>query len=319
VGGKTLKKRFILLKLMLFYVLLFGFFFGANPVDNPTVSSKALSVVELKAADHPSVPRRVVSMGPNLTETIFALGRGDRVVGVTDFSSYPPEAKKLPKVGGYINPNLERITALRPDLVIVRGKYEKVDKYCRSRGIRIVHVNMDNLTSIYQGIYELGRIFGKLEKAQDLCAAIRNQLEKVSREAARYPRQKVFVCLGRAPGSLSSIYTAGRPSFITEILKVAGGDNIFEDVKQPYPEASKESLIRRAPEVILEMRAGEKISESRRRQIIDDWKILGGVPAITKERIYVLTEDFLLVPGPRVGIAASFLLETLQAEIKSES
>jgi iron complex transport system substrate-binding protein len=178
---------------------------------------------------------------------------------------------------------------------------------------------MDDLVTIYQGIYELGRIFGKLEKARELCTVIRNQLDKVSREAAQYPRQKVFVCLGRAPGGLSSIYTAGGPSFITEILEVAGGDNIFGDVKQPYPEASKESLIRRSPEVILEMRAGEEISESRRRQIIDEWKILRGVPAIAKERICVLTEDFLLVPGPRVGIAARFLLETLQAKIQNES
>jgi iron complex transport system substrate-binding protein len=309
----------MLMIVMIFFLLIFGFFSVANPVHTAAICPKALSVAQLKLEGNPSVPRRVVSMGPNLTETIFALGSGDHVVGVTDFSNYPPEVKTLPKVGGYINPNLERITALRPDLVIVRGKYEKVDKYCRSRGIRIVHINMDSLVSIYQGIKEVGRIFDKREKAQAVCRTIRNQLEKVSRKAARYPRQKVFVCLGRAPGSLSSIYTAGGPSFVTEILSVAGGENIFEDVKQPYPEASKESLIRRSPEVILEMRAGEKISESRRRQIVNDWKILRGVPAITKERIYVLTEDFLLVPGPRVGIAARFLLETLQAEIQSES
>ena len=300
------------------FLVLPGPFFRTDPSKDQVVFSKELSDGDGQATEHPSVPQRVVSMGPNLTETIFALGRGDLVVGVTDFSNYPPEAKDLPRVGGYINPNLERLTVLRPDLVIVRGKYEKVAKYCKRKNIPIVHVNMDSLFSIYQGILELGRIFNKVEKAQALCKTIRHQLEEVSRDAAQYGRQKTFVCLGRAPGSLSSIYTAGGPSFVTEILKVAGGDNIFQDVKQPYPEASKESLIRRAPEVILEMRPGEKISRSRREQIIGDWKILRGVPAISNRKIFVLTEDFLLVPGPRVGIAARFLLKTIQTEIQDD-
>ena len=266
-----------------------------------------------------AVPKRVVSMGPNLTETIFALGRGDHVVGVTDFCIYPPEVRNLPKVGGYINPNLERLLALGPDLVIVRGKHEKVDRFCRSKAIPILHVHMDTLSSIYEGIIQLGSVFRKVERAQMLCEGIRHQLKAVSRDVSQYPRQKVFISLGRAPGSLANIYTAGGPSFMSEILKIAGGDNIFEDLKQSYPEVSKESLIRRAPEVIFEMRPGEGIPDSRRKQIREDWKALRGIPAIVNGRIHILTEDYLLIPGPRVGVATRFLAKTLHPDFRDGS
>ena len=271
------------------------------------------------AGGYSAVPKRVVSIGPNLTETIFALGRGDHVVGVTDFCTYPPEVRNLPKVGGYINPNLERLLALGPDLVIVRGKHEKVDRFCRSKAIPILHVNMDSLSSIYEGIIQLGSVFRKVERAQMLCEAIRHQLKAVSRHVSQYPRLKVFISLGRAPGSLANIYTAGGPSFMTEILKIAGGDNIFEDVKKSYPEVSKESLIRRAPEVIFEMRPGEDLADARRKQIREDWKVLRGVPAIANGRIHILTEDYLLIPGPRVGVATRFLAETLHPDFEDGS
>jgi iron complex transport system substrate-binding protein len=275
--------------------------------------SKALASPE---HGHVSKGRRIVSMAPNITETIFALGCGDRLVGVTDFCTYPAEATALPKVGGYYNPNLERLTALRPDLVILQGKHRKVDTFCRTRGIPVLHVAMDSLSSIYRGIGDLGKALQCPERAQSLCSSIRHELESVRRDVASYARQKVFVCLGREPGGMTSLYTAGGPSFITEILQIVGGDNIFEDVTQPYPEASKESLIKRAPDIIIEMRPGENISDLRLRQIMSEWNILRGVPAISNNRIHVLTQDFLLIPGPRVGAACRILGRTLHPEIK---
>ncbi len=259
---------------------------------------------------------RIVSMAPNITETIFALGCGDLLVGVTDFCTYPPEAKGLPKMGGAINPNLEKLIALRPDLVILQGKHEKVDAFCRIRRICVLHVNMDSLSSIYRGIISLGQALHCPRRAQRLCDSIRCELEAVRGVVAGKKRPRIFICLGRASGSLASIYTAGGKSFISEIIKMAGGDNIFEDVTLPYPETSKESLIKRAPEVIIEMRPGEEISDSRRMSLIAQWDILRGIPAVSDRRVCILTEAFLLVPGPRVGTAARFIAETLHPEVK---
>jgi iron complex transport system substrate-binding protein len=255
--------------------------------------------------------RRIISMAPNITETIFALGFGDRVVGVTDFCVYPPQAKELPKVGGFFNPNLERLAALQPDLVILQGRHDKVDRFCAGRHIAAFHVNMDSLSTIYSGIRDLGEVLGAHVQAQVLCTAIRNELEAVRADVSGRDKKKVFVSLGRAMGSMANLYTVGGTSFLSEVLEIAGGENIFRDVTQPYPEASKESLIKRAPDVILEMRPGETLSPEDRRRIIAEWQIFRNIPAVSHGDIQVVTEDFVLVPGPRVAAIAKILAEAL--------
>ena len=274
------------------------------------------SIGDAQAGQDALKARRIVSMAPSITEIIFALEKEDSLVGVTDFCSYPPETRSLPKVGGYLNPNLEKLVTLKPDLVIIQGNHEKLEKFCKKRGISILYVNMDSISTIYQGIETLGRALHCRERARTLRTQISYGLESLQRDVNRATRQKVFICLSRSPGSLANLYTVGGSSFISEILKLAGGVNIFDDVMQPYPEASKESLIKRAPEIIIEMRPGEKISANRRKQIISDWDSFQGVPAIKNKRIHILTEDFILIPGPRVAVAARLIAETLHPEIK---
>ena len=309
-----LLKNFTKYLLTTIFVVASTFFPGIYWPGGQALSPGALIGSHVQAHENETKARRVVSMAPNITETIFALGCGKRLIAVTDFCIFPPEAKELQRVGGYFNPNLERLTVLLPDLVIVQGKHEKVDRFCRKKGIPILHVRMDSLSSIYDGILELGRVLNCTERAQKLCAAIRGELEQIREKTAGRSRKKVFVCLGRSPGSMASLYTAGGPSFVSEILQIAGGENIFADVTQPYPEASKESLIKRAPEIIIETRPGENITDVQRRQIVSEWDVLRGIPAVSNRMVYVLTEDFLLVPGPRVGAAARCLAQTLHGE-----
>ena len=309
-----LLKNFTKYLLTTFFIIASTFFPGINWPGGQALSPGALIGSHAQAHENETKARRIVSMAPNITETIFALGCGERLIAVTDFCIYPPEAKELPRVGGHFNPNLERLTVLHPDLVIVQGKHEKMERFCRQKGIPILHVRMDSLSSIYDGILELGRVLNCTERAQKLCAAIRTNLEQIREKTAGRSRKKVFVCLGRSPGSMASLYTAGGPSFVSEILQIAGGENIFSDVTQPYPEASKESLVKRAPEIIIETRPGENITDVQRRRIISEWNVLRGIPAVSNRRVYVLAEDFLLVPGPRVGAAARCLARTLHGE-----
>ena len=116
-------------------------------------------------------------------------------------------------------------------------------------------------------------------------------------------------------GSMANLYTVGGKSFLSELLEIAGGKNIFADVDQPYPEASKESLIKREPDVILEMRPGERISHNKRNEIAAEWNVFDGVPAVSNHRIYVLTEDFLLVPGPRIVNTARTIAQILHGDM----
>ena len=309
-----LPKNFTKYLLTTFFFIASTLFPGINWPGGQAFPPGALIGSHAQAHENETKARRIVSMAPNITETIFALGCGERLIAVTDFCIFPPEAKELPRVGGHFNPNLERFTVLRPDLVIVQGKHDKMDRFCRKKGIPILHVRMDSLSSIYDGILELGRVLDCTGRAQKLCAAIRGELEQIRENVSNRSRKKVFVCLGRSPGSMASLYTAGGPSFVSEILQIAGGENIFSDVTQPYPEASKESLVKRAPEIIVETRPGENITDVQRRQIISEWDVLRGIPAVSNRRVYVLTEDFLLVPGPRVGAAARCLAQTLHGE-----
>jgi iron complex transport system substrate-binding protein len=281
-------------------LLLFSIFIGVFGNARPAWPLSA-------QVDNGKVARRIVSMAPNITETVFALGVGDRVVGVTDFCVYPPQAKGLPKVGGFFNPNLERLAALQPDLVVLQGRHDKVDRFCAARNIPALHVEMDSLSGIYSGIRDLGEALGARDQAAGLCIAIKNELEAVRADVSGRNKKKVFVSLGRAMGSMANLYTVGGTSFLSEILEIAGGENIFRDVTLPYPEASKESLIKRAPDVILEMRPGETISPEDRRRIIAEWQIFRNIPAVSHGDIQIVTEDFVLVPGPRVAAIARIL------------
>jgi iron complex transport system substrate-binding protein len=252
----------------------------------------------------PSLPARVVSMAPNITETVYALGEQDRLVGVTRFCVYPQEATTLPKVGGFYNPNLERLIALRPDLVLLQGRHKKVARFCETRDIPILRVDMDSLLTIYEGVEKLGSAFGVPGQAKLLCDRIRNDLDDIRRRVQDKQRPAVFISLGRTMGSMINLYTVGGSSFVSQVLDVAGGRNIFDDVNLPYPEVSKESLIARAPDIILEIYANEEISDGQENRILEEWQAFPGVPAVVNERIHVMTEDFLLVPGPRVVQAA---------------
>lgn len=254
-------------------------------------------------------------MAPNITETVFALDCGHRLVGVTDFCIYPPETAALPKVGGYVNPNFERLLVLRPDLVLLHGRHEKVDAFCRDRGIQVAHVAMDRLSSTFSAITQLGKILGCPEQAAHLATAIRHDLKALRKKVSAYKRPRVFVCLWRSAGGLTGLGTAGWGSYVGDLLEAAGGENLFKEVASAYPQASKESLIKRKPQVILELRPGDQISYGQRQQLISDWQVLRTVPAVQSGRIHILTDDFLLVPGPRVGLAVRAIARALHPEV----
>ncbi|ACL02464.1 periplasmic binding protein [Desulfatibacillum aliphaticivorans] len=256
---------------------------------------------------------RIISLGPSITESLFAIGCGDLIVGVSDYCIYPPEALEKPRVGGILNPNMERYAILRPDLVIFRGKLDKVKDYCLSRNIDVMETEMDSIASISETVNILGAKLGQEEKAGEVIENIRKELDEVSREVEGLSRPKVFLCVGRTPGGLSSIYTCSKTSFVSQVLKIAGGENVFSDIPTAYPEISKESLIRQAPDIILEMRPAETFSKEQMDRMKEEWALLRTLPAVRNGRIHIMTQDYLLVPGPRVGRAARAIADVIHS------
>ena len=256
-------------------------------------------------------PQRIITIAPSVTEILFAMGQGGRIAGVTDFCEFPPQVKNLPRVGAFINPNLERLTALQPDLVIVQGQQEKMSGFCTSRQIPLMHVDIYSLAALHQEIQNLGAVLGCPGQARKLSDTIGADLDSIKTRVSHYRPKKVFICIGRAPDGLNAVYTAGRKSFVSELIAVAGGENIFSDVSMLYPEASKESILARGPEVIIEMRPNENLTPEKIEAIKKDWSLLSDVPAVRTGNIHVLGDDLLLIPGPRVGQAAKAVARIL--------
>ena len=245
--------------------------------------------------------KRIITLSPSQAEIVFALGEGHRVVGVGDSTSWPPEAKDKPKVGGYDNVNFERITELRPDLLIIQGEHDKVRDYARRRGIECLAVRARDIGLIYEAIRSIARKLDCVEQGEVLCARIALDLAQAAAETSGAQPPRVLLVIDRPTGSLSSIMTAGGKDFLSEVLELAGGRNIFADVDKDWPPVSKESIIERRPDVIIELAAGKTFTPDQLAARMRDWQSLTSVPAVASGRIYTMTGTDALIPGPRVG------------------
>jgi len=258
--------------------------------------------------------QRIICIAPSATELVFALGRTDQVVGVSDFCADPPEAVRKRKIGGYINPNFETILDLSPDLVIIQGKHEAMTRFCRQWGIELFRVEMKDFATISDDIRALGRLLQCAPRAEKLAAYLDLELAEVRAAVAGLPRRKVFLCLNRTPDSLAGLFTTGGGTYLDELIRVAGGVNVFDDLSKNYTEISKEGLLLRAPEIIIETRWDEEPTPERRAQLIDDWQSMPDLPAVAGGRVYVLTDSSLQVPGPRMGRAARLFAQVIHPE-----
>ncbi|MCB9481029.1 MAG: ABC transporter substrate-binding protein [Desulfobacteraceae bacterium] len=253
---------------------------------------------------------RIIPMAPNLVETVYALGKGGLVCGVPMFTVYPEDALQKPVVGGFLNPSFEEILKLSPDLVIVQGEFDSLKKFSKKYGIEILRVNMDSLESIYSGILLIGEKLSCEKEAVSLTERIRLKLKTEK----NIKLKKVFLCLGRLNDSTRQISTAGSKSFLSEILFLCGGINIFSDIEKNYLVVSKEEILKRRPEIIIDILPGEDISSEKDQKIKNMWKSLFPRKYIKEENIHVLTNERLLIPGPGIVETAEIFKRTIRAE-----
>lgn len=263
-------------------------------------------------------PMRIVSTAPSITEMLYALGLGERVVGVTDFCHYPPEVIDKPKIGSYINPNFEVILAMQPDLVIVLKEHIRLGERLRAFELPVLELRHNTLAGIEESLLALGRESGVPEATAETVGAMRRGLDRVRSRAAKLPRRKVVFFVGRTPGTLRDLVAVGARSFLNELITIAGGDNIFGDAANFYPRISREELLARAPEVIVDM--GDMgvtigVTEDQKHSIVRLWEsTMPGLPAVREARVYAVAEDHFMVPGPRVVPAAEALFAMIHPE-----
>ena len=253
----------------------------------------------------PAPPARVVSLTPALTEILFAVGAGERVVGVTDFCDYPPEAKTRAKIGGYVNPSVEAVLALKPDLVVVSpGPGNRDAALAMQRaGLRVEVVQAETLEDSLGAIETVARLVGNEEKGRTLVARIRERLDAVRRKVAGKPTVPTLFCVQTEP-----IYAAGRDTLPSQILEIAGGKNVVAEPR--YPRLALEAVVAAKPQVILQARMDVPASGGPSPEEAF-WARWPQIPAVAAKRVVLLDNGVALRPGPRVADAAERLAAIL--------
>lgn len=240
------------------------------------------------------MPTRILPLAPSLTEIVYFLGLGERVVGVTEFSYYPPEAMQKPKVGSYVNLNVERIISLSPDLAIGTkdGNQPGIIDLLEQAGIRVFIVNPRNVQQVVETISQIGKVCGVSEKAALLTRQLTRRVERVRSGIAEKDRPLVFFQINLRP-----IMTVNRNTFHHDLITQAGGRNLAQDEPITYPRISREEVVQRQPDIIIisSMDRGGGFKEARQ-----EWLKWTSIPAVKTNRVHLINSDLTDRPSPRI-------------------
>jgi iron complex transport system substrate-binding protein len=255
--------------------------------------------------------QRIVSLVPSVTEMLFVMGAGRRVVAVSSYDHYPPEVERLPRVGALVDPDVERILSLRPDLVIAYASQTDFRAQLERARIPVHLYRHGALADITAGMRDLGTRLGLAKEADAAAAAIDRGLMDIRASLAGRKRPRTMLVIGREPQSLRAINVSGGYGFLHDLLDLAGGENIFADVKRESMMVATETILARAPEVIIELHYADEASPGSAALEREAWNLLPAVPAVKNGRVYLLYGGELVVPGPRVVLTAGAFARAL--------
>ncbi len=281
------------------------------------IAALVCAVVGASLAAASTLPTRIVSTAPSITEMLYELELGDRVVGVTSYCHYPPEVRSKPKIGSYLNPNFETTLALKPDLVVVLKEHRELAEKLRGFGLPVLELQHNALEGIFQSMLDLGKRTGADEIAELRVASIRERLEAIREQAEPLPKRSVMFIVGRTPGTVEDLMAVGSNSFLNELIDIAGGRNAFVDAIAYYPRIPREEVYARRPEVIIDMGdMGETdgVTQEQRQKVVELWDEMPLLPAVKTGRVYGVADDIFVVPGPRIVDTAERLFQMIHPE-----
>jgi iron complex transport system substrate-binding protein len=244
----------------------------------------------------------IVSLVPAVTEMLFAIGAGPQVAAVSSYDDFPVQVKSLPRVGALLDPDVERILALRPKLVISYGSQTDFQAQMARAQIPVYSYRHAGLDGVFATLRDVGRLTGRAADAERVTHDIQAQLDRIRARVRGRARPRTLLVFERDPLSLRGLYVSGGRGFLHEMLQIAGGDNVFADVDRESVQPSQETLLARAPDVIIEVRATGVVTATDAvnadRKV---WSSLASIPAVRNGRIHFLNGDYMVVPGPRVA------------------
>ncbi len=265
------------------------------------------------------LPQRIVSTAPSITEMLYALGLGDRIVGVDRFSRFPAEAARKAQIGDYAAPNLEVIASLRPTLVIIPTNPVQLRQRLEALQLHVLELDQEGIPAIYKTFRQVGEVTGTTAKAESVIEIIRQQLTAIRAKASLLRPTRMMFVVGRTPASLDGLMVVGQASYLNEIIEIAGGQNVFKDASAAYPKVSLEEILSRNPDVIVDM--GEMadtigVTDVQKRNVVGLWNRMASISAVRNHRVHAVASDIFVVPGPRVVQAAQEFFAILHPEAK---
>ena len=278
-----------------------------------SVVATFLVLVPALAAAQPR-PERIISIVPALTETLFAIGAGPEVVGVGSFDRHPSEVNTLPRVGGLIDPDMERIFALRPDLVVLHTSQQDQIQQLMRASIPVFTYTHGALADTLSVIRKLGARTGHAADAERVASEIEQRLADVRARIGGLTRPRVLLVFGREPRSLRNIYASGGYGFLHDMLAAAGGDNVFADVRRESVQLTSEAIVTAAPDVIIELTYDDRMTPDTQASEIAVWNRLPAIPAVRDGRVHLLLGNQFVVPGPRLAEATATIASTLHPD-----
>jgi ABC-type Fe3+-hydroxamate transport system substrate-binding protein len=252
---------------------------------------------------------RIVSLIPAATEMLFSMGAGDRVVAVSTYDHFPAAVERLPRVGALLDPNVERILSMKPDLVILYGTQTELKTQLDRARVPYYSYTHKGLPDISETIRLLGARVGAAAGANALAASIDRQLGDIRAKTSTLAHPRTLLVFGREPGSLRNIDASGGDGFLHDMLETAGGVDVLADMHRQSVEMSSEMVLARAPDVIIEVHAASEPAGTA--SDISPWSSLASVPAVRNHRVVSLVGDEFVIPGPRVVAATERLARTL--------
>ena len=288
-------------------------FFSACSSANSTASGAVVDDLG-RSVNIEKLPQRIVSLAPSNTEILFALGLGDKVVGVTEYCDYPPEALEKEKIGGFSTPDIEKIIALQPDLILAADIHrEEIIPALEEKGLTVFALAPENLDGILEDIQIVGKITGKEEKASELVTRMGERIKAITDKTKDLEgKPRVFYITWHDP-----LYSAGSETTIHELIEKAGGENIFQDITG-YKTIDLELVIARDPQVIIAC-TGHGEARNKPLNWAKEEPRLGVTEARKNNRVYQIDADLVSRSGPRVVDALEQFAQFIHREIFGKS
>jgi len=256
--------------------------------------------------------QRIVSLSPNLTEIVFALGLGDRIVGISSDSDWPVEAKQKPKMGTFWQPNTEAIIAAKPDLVVCESflQHKEVAETLKRSGISVLSLRVESIEQLYNAISSIGGGTGCQDKAEPLAAKIKNDLDQIRTKTSSAKKVKVLWAVQTEP-----MRVVGVKTFVNEIIEIAGGQNVVAPTGDQYPAIGTETILTSGAEVIIQSAMGTENITKQQETADKFWSRFANLPAVKDKKVYVIEADTVLRLGPRLPDGAMMVAKLLHPQI----